>query len=87
MKRRDFLIGATSGAVVTALGAAGVTAVREKQRKLRTPEAVQGGGPAEVAESFADSRPAYVGDIAAAAGAADILVIVLDDVGFSDIGA
>ena len=54
MKRRDVLIGATSGAVVTALGAAGLGALREKQRKLKTPEAVESGAPAEIAESFAD---------------------------------
>jgi len=86
MKRRDFLIGATSGAVVTALGAAGLDGVREKQRKLRTPEAVELGGAAEVAESFADSRPAYLGDVAAPAGSPNVIVIVFDDVGFSDIG-
>ncbi len=87
IKRRDFLIGATSGAVVTALGAAGLVTVRDKQRKLKTPEAVEGGAPAEIAESFADSRPSYVGEITAKAGSPNIVVIVLDDVGFSDLGA
>ncbi len=87
MKRRDFLIGATSGAVVTALGAAGLVTAAEKQRKLKTPEAVEAGAPAEIAESFADSRPAYTGEVAAKPGSPNIVVIVLDDVGFSDIGA
>ncbi|HXC53149.1 MAG TPA: sulfatase-like hydrolase/transferase [Candidatus Limnocylindrales bacterium] len=86
IKRRDFLIGATSGAVVTALGAAGIVSVREKTRKLRTPAEVDAGAPAEVAESFADSRPSYVGEVSAKAGSPNILVIVLDDVGFSDLG-
>ena len=86
IKRRAFLIGATSGAVVTALGAAGLVTVRDKQRKLKTPEAVEPGGVAEVAESFADSRPSYVGETAAKPGSPNIVVIVLDDVGFSDIG-
>ena len=40
IKRRDFLIGATSGAVVTALGAAGLGRVNETRRKLVTPTAV-----------------------------------------------
>jgi arylsulfatase A-like enzyme len=87
MKRRDFLVGAISGAVVTAAGAAGIGSVRDTQRKLRTPEAVEAGGTAEVAESFADSRPAYVADLKARPGSPNIVVIVLDDVGFSDIGA
>ncbi|MBI5505925.1 MAG: sulfatase-like hydrolase/transferase [Deltaproteobacteria bacterium] len=84
--RRSFLIGATGGAVVTALGAKGLLTVQEKTRKLRTPEAVGAGQAAEVAESFADSRPAYAGELEAPAGAPNIVVIVIDDVGFSDLG-
>lgn len=87
LKRRAFLIGATSGAAVTALGAAGLVAVRGKMRTLRTPEAVEGGRPAEIAESFADSRPSYAGDVRAKPGAPNVVVVVLDDVGFSDLGA
>lgn len=56
-------------------------------RKLRTPEAVEAGKSAEVAESFEDSHPAYTGDVKAPAGAPNIVVIVLDDVGFADLGA
>ncbi|MEO6028946.1 MAG: arylsulfatase, partial [Candidatus Binatia bacterium] len=85
--RRQFLLGAAGGAAVTALGAAGVVTVREKQRKLLTPKAVDGGKPAEIAESFADSRPAYASETPAPAGAPNIVVIVLDDVGFADLGA
>lgn len=85
--RRSFLIGATSGAVVTGLGAAGVVKVQNKARSLRTPTAVESGKPAEIAESFADSRPAYTGEAKAPAGAPNVVVIVLDDVGFADIGA
>lgn len=87
IKRRDFLIGATSGAVVTALGAAGLGRVNEARRKLVTPTAVEEGAPAEVAESFADSRPSYIEDTAAKAGSPNVVVIVLDDVGFADLGA
>lgn len=87
IKRRDFLIGATSGAVVTALGAAGLGRVKEARRKLVTPIPVEAGAPAEVAESFADSRPAYIEDLSAKTGSPNIVVIVLDDVGFADLGA
>lgn len=86
IKRRDFLIGATSGAVVTALGVVGLRSVEQTQRKLKTPEAVAPGAAPEVAESFADSRPAYSEPREAAPGSPNIVVIVLDDVGFSDIG-
>lgn len=86
LKRRAFLVGATSGAAVTALGAAGLMSVREKMRTLRTPQAVDAGRPAEIAESFADSQPSYVGEVHAKAGAPNIVVIILDDVGFSDLG-
>jgi len=85
--RRAFLIGATSGAAVTALGAVGVTKVQNMGRAVRTPDAVESGKAAEIAESFADSRPAYTGEVNAPAGAPNIVVIVLDDVGFADIGA
>ncbi len=85
--RRSFLIGATGGAVATALGAKALITVQEKTRKLRTPEAVGEGKPAEIAESFADSRPAYTGELKAPEGAPNVLVIVLDDVGFADLGA
>ncbi len=84
--RRAFLLGATSGAALTALGAAGLVSVREKMRKLRTPEAVEAGRPAEIAESFTDSRPAYVGEVSARPGSPNVVVIVLDDVGFADLG-
>ncbi len=87
MDRRSFLIGAAGGAAVTALGAAGVATVRDKARKLRTPAAVDAGQPAEIAESFADSRPSYASNVTAPAAAPNVVVIVLDDVGFADLGA
>lgn len=84
--RRSFLIGATGGAVVTAVGAAGFVSVQNRARKLITPAAVETGKGAEIAESFQDSRPAYGTDVAAPAGAPNVVVIVLDDVGFADLG-
>ncbi len=87
LDRRAFLLGAAGGAAVTALGAAGVVTVQGKARKLRTPPAVEAGKAAEIAESFESSRPAYGGEVAAPAGAPNVVVIVLDDVGFADLGA
>ena len=63
--RRAFLLGAAGGAAVTALGAAGVMTVRSKIRKLRTPAAVDAGNPAEIAASFEESRPSYLGETTA----------------------
>lgn len=85
--RRSFLIGAAGGAVAGGLAVTGVHAVQEKKRALITPEAVEGGGGPQVAESFQDSRPAYTGQIKAPEGAPNVVIIVLDDVGFADIGA
>jgi len=84
--RRAFLVGATSGAAVTALGAAGLISVQTKFRRLRTPAAVEDGKRAEIAESFEDSRPSYGAEVTAPAGAPNIVVIVLDDIGFADLG-
>lgn len=86
MNRRSFLIGATTGAVVTGAGAAGLVTLQDRTRKLITPSAVESGKSAEIAESFEDSRPAYSSENAAPAGAPNIVVIVLDDVGFADLG-
>ncbi|MDX2165458.1 MAG: arylsulfatase [Deltaproteobacteria bacterium] len=86
VNRRSFLIGATSGAVATGLGAAGLMAVQKNARKLITPAAVDDGKSAEIAESFQDSRPAYAADVRAPEGAPNIVVVVLDDVGFADLG-
>ena len=87
LDRRSFLLGGVGGAAVTALGAAGVATVQNKARKLRTPPPVASGQDAEIADSFESSRPSYTADIAAPAGAPNIVVIVLDDVGFADLGA
>lgn len=86
LDRRALLIGAAGGAAVAGAAGAGVVALDRTARKLRTPAAVEGGGPAEIAESFADSRPAYAEHPKPAAGTPNVLVIVLDDVGFADLG-
>jgi len=84
--RRSFLIGATTGAVATGAGAAGLIALRNTSRKLITPSAVESGKSAEIAESFQDSHPAYTAEVAAPADAPNVVVIVLDDIGFADLG-
>lgn len=85
LDRRSLLIGAAGGAVVAGGAGAGFVALDRTARKLRTPEAVEG-GPAQIAESFADSRPSYATLTAPAADSPNLVVIVLDDVGFADLG-
>lgn len=86
LDRRALLAGVAAGAVLGAGGAAGVGYVQNMGRAIRTPPPVEGGGPAQIAESFQDSRPAYAETATAQAGAPNFVVIVLDDVGFADIG-
>src|SRR3982750_813107 len=85
--RRAFLFGATTGAAVTALGGGALVSMQNKFRRLRTPPPIEEGKRAEIAESFEDSRPSYGGEVAAPAGAPNIVVIVLDDIGFADLGS
>lgn len=86
VNRRSLLIGAGIGAGVTGAAAGGYFAFQNMTRKVRTPAAVEGGGPAEIADSFADSRPSYGERVTPQAGAPNVVVIVLDDVGFADLG-
>ncbi|MFA5122061.1 sulfatase-like hydrolase/transferase [Zavarzinia sp.] len=86
LDRRSLLIGAAGGAAVAGAAGAGYVTLDHAVRKLRTPAAVGGGGPAQVAESFADSRPSYTERPDPKPGKPNIVVIVLDDVGFADLG-
>jgi len=86
LDRRSLLIGAAGAAVATAAAATGVVKVQSIARRVRTPAPVTGGEGPEVALSFQDSRPAYAGPATAPAGAPNVVVIVLDDVGFADLG-
>jgi arylsulfatase len=86
LDRRALLLGAAAGAAGAAALGAGMVAVREQARALVTPAALPAGQAAQIARSFRDSRPAAEAVAKAPAGAPNIVVIVLDDVGFGDLG-
>lgn len=84
--RRSLLVGGAVGAGVVGAGAVGARAVEKRARQFVTPGAVAEGEPAEIAESFADSRPVDVTKAHWKAGAPNVVTIILDDVGFADLG-
>lgn len=86
LDRRSLLTGAAIGGAGVAAIAAGGAKLHDMQRKFATPAPVRAGGPAEIALSFADSHPSYAGPRQAPQGAPNIITIILDDVGFSDLG-
>ena len=86
LDRRSLLTGAALGAGGVAALAAGGAKLQDMQRKFATPKPVAEGGAPEVELSFADSHPAYQKPRSAPTGAPNIITIILDDVGFSDLG-
>ena len=86
MDRRSLLVGGAVGAGVAGAAAVGVRAVEKRARQFITPGAVAEGQPAEIAESFADSRPIDVTKAHWKEGAPNIVTIIMDDVGFADLG-
>lgn len=86
LDRRSMLIGGATGAGLVGAAAIGARAVEQQARKLKTPEALAPGEPAQIGTSFADSRPANTTQKTWAAGAPNIVVILLDDIGFADLG-
>lgn len=86
LDRRSLLLGGAVGAGVAGAAAIGATAIEKRRRALVTPAAVAAGEPAEIAESFADSRPAAASGPRWPKGAPNIVTIILDDVGFADLG-
>lgn len=84
--RRSLLVGGAAGAGIVGAGALGARAVEERARGLVTPPPVAEGEPPRIATSFADSRPAPPEGRAWAEGAPNIVAIILDDVGFADLG-
>jgi arylsulfatase len=86
LDRRSLLIGAAAGVAGTAAVAVGAAELQKLQRTIATPKALPDGAKPQVELSFADSHPAYIRDIKAPPGAPNIITIILDDVGFSDLG-
>lgn len=84
--RRAFLKGAAVGAVGAGAVGAGVTAVHNKAKSLITPKAVADGQAAQVGMTFQDSRPSYSKHALPKAGSPNVVVILLDDCGFADLG-
>lgn len=86
LDRRSLLIGGAVGAGGAAAVAVGAGAVKAQFTPLIAPEPVAAGEPPRIAQSYADSRPVATDRAGAPAGAPNIVVIVLDDVGFADLG-
>ncbi len=86
LDRRSLIAGAAIGAGAAGAVAAGARVVEEIGKPYRTPRALAPGQAARIADSFRDSRPAAHAEVKAPTGAPNILVIVLDDVGFADLG-
>jgi len=86
LDRRSLLTGAAIGATGAAVAAAGVIKVQDVKRKLMTPAALPPGSAPEIGVSFADSHPVYEAPKPAPKGAPNIISIILDDVGFADLG-
>lgn len=86
LDRRALLLGAGLGAGAAGAVAAGAAAVSSVGRRFITPPPEPAGAPAKIAVSFADSHPGQAVAPAPPPGAPNVVVIVLDDVGFADLG-
>ena len=84
--RRSLLLGGAAGAAGAAALGGGALYVRQQLTPLIAPVAVPEGAAPQIAESYAASRPAGEKAPRPPAGAPNILVIILDDVGFADLG-
>ncbi len=86
LDRRSLLIGGAVGAGAAGAAALGARAIERQAKQFVTPAAVGAGEAPVIAQSFADSRPANVTAKAWREGAPNIVAIILDDVGFADLG-
>ncbi|OYX70599.1 MAG: hypothetical protein B7Y81_11140 [Caulobacter sp. 32-67-35] len=84
--RRSLLLGAGLGVVGAGAVVAGGAAIKDAASGIVTPKAVGKGKAAKIGLSFKDSRPAHAEEPKAPAGAPNVVVIILDDVGFADLG-
>lgn len=86
LDRRSLLTGAAMGAAAAGAAAFVGNKVQEAAKPYVTPIALPEGESARIAQSFQDSRPASFHEAKAPKGAPNIVIIVMDDVGFSDLG-
>jgi arylsulfatase len=84
--RRSLLLGAGAGVGGAAALVAGGAALKSAASGLITPSALPAGKPAQIGKTFKDSRPAGSDEVHAPKGAPNVVVIILDDVGFADLG-
>lgn len=84
-KRRAFLGGLAAGAAGATAATMGVQAVSDKAKSMITPKPVAEGQPAVVGMTFKESRPANTARKTKRPGAPNVVAIVLDDCGFSDL--
>ena len=84
--RRSLLIGGAVGAGGVAAAAAGIGYVKQQLTPYLPPAPVAAGEAPQIAESYAASRPMASDRIAVPEGAPNIVAIILDDVGFADLG-
>ncbi|MBY0519261.1 MAG: sulfatase-like hydrolase/transferase, partial [Sphingomonas sp.] len=84
--RRSLLIGGAAGAVGASAVAAGGIYVKGQLTPFIAQVPVADGAPPQIAESYAASRPTGDRPAQAPAGAPNIVAIILDDVGFADLG-
>lgn len=86
INRRALLTGAAIGAGVVGAGAAGLHAIDLATRPYITPKPLPAGEPPKIAKTLGLSRPATVERVTAPPGSPNVVMIVLDDFGFSDLG-
>ena len=84
--RRSLLLGAGAGVGGAAVLAAGGVAIKSATANLITPSPLPAGKPPRIATSFKDSRPGGIEMVIAPKAAPNVVVIMLDDVGFADLG-
>jgi arylsulfatase len=85
MDRRALLTGAAIGAAGATAVALGADAAREAARPYISPPPLKD-GEAKIAKTFQDSRPVLHARAMPPNSAPNIVVIILDDVGFADLG-
>lgn len=86
LDRRALLTGVAVGAAGAAAIAAGARKIEDLAKPYKTPPALAPGEAARIATTFQDSRPASFVPPTAPEGAPNIIVLLMDDVGYSDLG-